>query len=73
VVVQLGQPPKRIDLLTGIDGVTFEACWRDRVLIEIGDLVVPVIDAAHLVANKRASGRLQDLADAEALTRDAPG
>ena len=26
-VVQLGQPPRRIDLLTSIDGVEFDACW----------------------------------------------
>lgn len=68
LVVQLGHPPKRIDLLTSIDGVEFEACWGDHVDIDVGGVTIPVIDLDSLLANKRASGRLQDLADAEALT-----
>ena len=73
VVVQLGHAPKRIDLLTSIDGVTFDECWSDHVVLEIGGLAVPFIDVEHLIVNKRASGRLQDLADAEALTRNETG
>jgi hypothetical protein len=68
VVVQLGHAPKRIDLLTSIDGVAFEECWPTRVEIEVGGISVPFIDVDHLVMNKRASGRLQDLADVEALS-----
>lgn len=68
VVVQLGHAPKRIDLLTSIDGVGFDECWADHVVLEISGLAVPFIDVDHLIANKRASGRLQDLADAEVLS-----
>jgi hypothetical protein len=60
VVVQLGHAPKRIDLLTSIDGAGFDDCWADHVVLDIGGLAVPFIDVDHLVANKRASGRLQD-------------
>ena len=67
VVVQLGHAPKRIDLLTSIDGRSTSA-GRTTSSVDIGGLAVPFIDADHLVVNKRASGRLQDLADAEALT-----
>jgi hypothetical protein len=70
VVVQLGHATKRIDLLTSIDGVGFDECWANHIVLDIGGLAVPFIDVDHLVANKRASGRLQDLADVEALTRD---
>lgn len=73
IVVQLGHAPKRIDLLTSIDGVTFDECWPDRVGIDVGGVTVPFIDVAHLVVNKRASGRLQDLADVEALSGGAGG
>ena len=41
-----------------------------HIVLDVGGLAVPFIDVDHLVANKRASGRLQDLADVEALTRD---
>lgn len=66
-VVQLGYPPKRIDVLTSIDGVRFDDCWANRVEIAVGDVAVPFIAASDLVINKRASGRLQDLADAAAI------
>jgi len=66
-VVQLGLPPHRIDILTDITGVDFSAAWPDRVSSRIGGLDVPFLSKAHLVANKRATGRLRDLADIEAL------
>jgi Nucleotidyl transferase of unknown function (DUF2204) len=69
-VVQLGYPPKRIDILTQVDGVQFDSCWERRVEIEIGGQRVPFISADDLVANKKASGRLQDLADVAAIEED---
>lgn len=66
-VIQLGYPPKRVDLLTGIDGVDFDACWDRRSMIDIAGRAVPFISESDLKVNKRASGRLQDLADVEAL------
>ena len=69
-VIQLGYPPVRIDLLTSVDGVEFEQAYADRVEIEIDGRPVPVIDRPSLIANKRATGRLQDLADVERLESD---
>ena len=66
-VIQLGYPPKRIDLLMSVDGLTFAACYDDRVTIETDGIPVPFIDLANLRRNKRASGRPQDLADLAAL------
>jgi hypothetical protein len=67
VVFQIGVAPVRIDVLTDIDGVSFDEAWPDRVLFTVGDLTVPVLSRRHLLANKKASGRLQDLADVERL------
>jgi hypothetical protein len=67
VVFQIGVAPVRIDLLTEIDGVEFDAAWPDRVEAVLGELTVPILSRHHLIANKRASGRLQDLADLERL------
>jgi predicted nucleotidyltransferase len=69
-VFQIGQPPLRIDLLQKIDGVTFEEAWSKRTEAFIDGVPVHVISAEHLIQNKLASGRLQDLADADAV-RDA--
>ncbi len=67
VVFQMGLPPRRIDLLTSISGVEFEAAWSRRVVVDLGTMLVPVLGKSDLVANKRAAGRPQDLVDIEAL------
>lgn len=67
VVVQLGLPPYRIDILTAVSGLTFSEAWEDRVEDRFADVRVPFIGRAALIRNKRASGRTKDLADIEAL------
>lgn len=73
VVFQIGIAPRRIDLLTSISGVLdFERAWIDRVVIEIEGIPVPVLSRRHMIVNKRATGRPQDLADLAWLeSRDA--
>ena len=67
MVIQLGRPPNRIDLLTSIDGVRFDEAWLDRAWADIDGLAVPIIGKSDLIRNKTASGRPQDLADLDAL------
>jgi len=67
VVFQIGVAPVRIDVVTSIDGVEFEDCWRARVATTFGGQPTAVLSRAHLIQNKKASGRLQDLADVERL------
>ncbi len=69
IVFQIGVPPNRIDVLTTIDGVAFTDAWPERIETPYGDERVMVISRRHLAANKRATGRPQDLLDAEALER----
>ena len=66
-VVQLGQPPNRIDLLCTVSGVDFVACYESRVTVEVDNVLVSFIDLNNLRKNKAASGRHQDLADLENL------
>lgn len=68
-VYQLGLPPRRIDILTSIDGVSFDDAVRETVTVVSGSLEFPVIGRRALIANKRASGRHKDLSDVEALER----
>ncbi|QDU65295.1 hypothetical protein [Engelhardtia mirabilis] len=70
VVYQIGLPPRRIDVLTSIDGVEFGEAWRDRLTVELGAVEVPVISREHLIRNKRAVGRPQDVADVAWLESD---
>jgi hypothetical protein len=74
IVIQLGLPPNRIDLLTSISGVPeFEAAWAERVEHGFGGRRVPFIGRATLIRNKRESGRRKDLADLEAIGELPPG
>jgi len=66
-VIQLGQPPFRIDILTQVDGLEFEDCYPDKIIVDIDGVAVNFIDLENLKLNKLASGRLQDLADLENL------
>jgi len=66
-VFQIGVPPSRIDILSGISGVTFEAAWPARMNVTIDGLVVPVLGREHFIANKKASGRPKDLSDLSLL------
>lgn len=72
-VLQFGVAPVRIDVLTGVSGVAFDEAWPDRVVVQIEGLAVPVLGRAHLLANKRATGRPRDRLDVEQLEGDRPG
>jgi hypothetical protein len=73
VIFQIGVPPVRVDILTLIDGVSFDEAWPDRLLTKFADQPVGVLSKRHLIQNKRASGRAQDLADIETLEKGAQG
>ncbi len=66
-IIQLGYAPNRIDILTTLPGVTFEGCYDKRLLVEIDGVKASFIDLDNLRKNKKATGRLQDLADLEKL------
>jgi len=66
-VIQLGYPPLRIDLLTEVDGVTFEECFINRKEVQMDNLVVNFIGYEDLIKNKKESGRLRDIDDIENL------
>ena len=66
-IYQVGVPPNRVDVITVVDGVSFEDAWRDRAGVDIDGLHLPVIGRTHLILNKRTVGRLQDLLDADML------
>ena len=62
-VIRMGVPPLRIELLTSISGVEFDACYADRIEKAIEDVRVNVLSLADLKRNKIAAGRPRDLAD----------
>jgi hypothetical protein len=73
-VFQMGVPPSRIDILSGITGVNFADAWDRRVTVQLTEGEVAVLSKADFIANKTAAGRPKDLADMalldEANSRD---
>ena len=69
LIFQIGVPPVRIDVITAIDGVQFADAWKGRVNAQFAGVDAAVLSVDHLIANKRAAGRLQDLADVERLEK----
>ena len=66
---QMGIPPVRIDILMGIPGIEFDKAWANREEIEFDGLSVAFISKEDLIVSKRASGRAQDLLDADVLSQ----
>jgi hypothetical protein len=68
-LLMLGREPFRVDILTEIPGVTFDEAWDSRIYVTVDEVSLPIIGKTELIKNKRAVGRLQDLADAEELEK----
>jgi len=66
-VIQLGNPPNRIDILTSVTGLDFQTCYQTKQTLDLQGSEVYFIDLQSFKENKRALGRHQDLADLEHL------
>ena len=72
-IFQIGVAPIRIDVLTAIDGVELDAAWRDRFVTKFAGEPAAVLSRRHLIQNKRAAGRDQDLVDVQWLEQHSNG
>jgi predicted nucleotidyltransferase len=66
-IIRMGNPPMRLEISTGISGVEFEESYASRIVDILDGVEANIIDLSHLKANKKAAGRLKDLADLENL------
>jgi hypothetical protein len=66
-IIRMGEEPLRIEILNRASGVDFDAGYRERIIDTLDGVEVSLIGLRHLKTNKRASGRLKDLADLEEL------
>lgn len=69
VVFQMGIAPRRIDIITMIDGVTFDEAQEDAIAVDIEGLHIPVLSKAKLIKNKQSTGRPKDQIDADNLKK----
>jgi len=70
---QMGVAPVRVDLLMSIPGLEFEQAWDRRVMVDFDGIMVPFISKQDLIKSKKASGRPQDLIDAQLLIETDEG
>jgi hypothetical protein len=64
---QMGRPPLRVDIMMSIPGIDFDRAWKNREVVELGDLKLFFISRSDLIHAKEESGRLQDKIDIEKL------
>lgn len=69
VIFQIGVAPRRIDIITKIDGVTYDEANEDKIVVEVEGLKLPVISSDKLIKNKMATGREKDELDAKLLMK----
>jgi predicted nucleotidyltransferase len=74
LIFQIGVAPRRIDVITSIDGVGFDEAWAARSEVTVEGISLTVIGREDLIRNKRAAGRPKDLADLALLEEsEEPG
>ena len=67
LLVSLGYPPERIDIVSSISGVSWNEAWAGRFAGSFGGESVFFIGRNELIRNKRSTGRPQDKVDADVL------
>jgi len=67
IILQIGVVPRRIDIITSIDGINFNDAWKNKVVAEIGELSIPILAVDDLIENKLSTGRDKDVIDAKRL------
>jgi hypothetical protein len=69
IIFQIGVPPRRIDIITGIDGVAFAAAFKNKKMVAIQDFKIPFLSYTDLISNKKSTGRDKDLLDVKYLQK----
>jgi hypothetical protein len=69
-IIQLGYEPNRIDILSGVSGLTFNESWDNKVVSELEGQKVNFISLMDLRINKARTGRKQDEADLDNLPKE---
>ncbi|MFH1441446.1 MAG: hypothetical protein ABIH18_05355 [Candidatus Omnitrophota bacterium] len=70
IIFQIGVVPRRIDILTFIDGVKFDKAYKDKENIKIEGLTIPFLSKENIIKNKKATGREKDKLDVKYLRKN---
>ncbi|OGW76017.1 MAG: hypothetical protein A2Z72_02005 [Omnitrophica bacterium RBG_13_46_9] len=64
IIFQIGVPPRRIDIITHIDGVDFQTAYETKEEIAVENIKIPFLSKENLIKNKESTGREKDRLDA---------
>ena len=67
LIVQIGRPPRRIDIITSVSELEYDSAWKNRKIVEIEGITISVLGKDDFIKNKKAVGRVQDIADVKRL------
>ncbi len=67
IVFQIGLPPRRIDIITKIDGVNFKPAYQTKKNIKVDGMIIPFLSQVNLIKNKQSTGREKDKLDVQYL------
>ena len=71
IIFQIGVAPRRIDVITKIDGVNFKQAYSHKEKIKIEKLTIPFLSKDDLIKNKKSTGREKDKLDIKYLQKRA--
>lgn len=69
IIFQIGVAPRRIDIITTIDGVDFKSAYSRKEIVSVEELSIPVLSLEDLIKNKESTGREKDVLDAKMLRK----
>jgi hypothetical protein len=72
VFFQIGVEPVRIDIMTSVPGLAFEAAWKNRVIVDFGGESAPVLCREDVLKSKIAAGRRRDHRDVKKMAQRKP-
>ena len=70
IIFQIGVAPRRIDIITKVDGVDFGKAYSDKQEIEVEGIEIPFLSKENLIKNKESTGREKDQLDAKYLRQN---
>ncbi|MFH1846150.1 MAG: nucleotidyltransferase [Candidatus Omnitrophota bacterium] len=70
IIFQIGVIPRRVDILTFINGVKFDKAYKDKENIKIEGITIPFLSKENIIKNKKATGREKDKLDVKYLRKN---
>lgn len=69
IILQIGVPPVRIDIMTAVPGLSAQEAWKRRAKSRYGRTSIHMLSLPDTIKRKEAAGRIQDKLDLAKLRK----